>query len=255
MKAIITKKYLVLFALLGLLISCSQDSSNNASAANAGANQSGKSGSLARFTTFNNYLYTVDQTRLNVFNIADKEQPVYVNSIDIGFDIETLYSFKNYLYIGSRFGMYIYKLENPETPMRLSRVEHITACDPVVGNFDYAYVTLHSGTVCGNNVNRLEVYDVSDMTQPQLISTRNLMRPIGLSLYHDYLIVCDDEVKIFNVSQPEDAQLVKAINVDTFDVIVYNDLLILVGKQGVYQYKLNPNNIQEIDQLSFMPLQ
>ncbi|MGB6269549.1 MAG: hypothetical protein WBF67_11135 [Olleya sp.] len=55
---------------------------------------------------------------------------------------------------------------------------------------------------------------------------------------------------IFNISDPENSVLVHNINRDAFDVIIQNNLLILVGDNGVYQYSLDPNNIQNTQELS-----
>ncbi|WP_034057816.1 LVIVD repeat-containing protein [Lacinutrix jangbogonensis] len=241
------KKYSIILVLL-LVLGCDSDSSDNSTT--AFDNSTGQSGSLARFTTYNDYLYTVDNQDLNVFSILDNEQPVQVNEVQIGFNIETLFSYKDYLFIGSQNGMFIYSVANPETPEYLSEAQHFTACDPVVANFTHAYVTLHSDIGCGNTLNQLQIYNVEDLQNPLLISTRNLTKPIGLGLYNDYLIVCDNEVKIFDVSDPENAQLVHSINRDAFDVIIQDNLLILVGDFGVYQYRLDETNIQNTTELS-----
>ena len=240
-------KKIIILILVGLVLSCDSDSSNDISNS---SNETGKAGSLARFTTYNDYLYTVDNQTLNVFSIADRENPVKINDLDIGFNIETLFNYKQYLYIGSQNGMYIYSVQNPEQPQYLSDVQHFTACDPVVANATHAYVTLHADIGCGTTINVLEIYDVSDVVNPVLISSRNLTKPIGLGLYSDYLIVCDDEVKIFDVSDPNNSVLVHAINRNAFDVIVNNDTLILIGENGLYQYSLNPNSIQNTEELS-----
>ncbi|GGG42732.1 LVIVD repeat-containing protein [Bizionia arctica] len=242
------KKYLILI-LIAILFSCDSDSTDSFSASPSSA-ETGQGGSLARFTILNDYLYTVDQQFMTVFNISNPEQPVQVNTVHIGFDIETLFNYKEYLYIGSRNGMFIYNISNPESPEYLSEVNHFTACDPVVANDNFAFVTLHSDTGCGNNVNRLEIYDISDILNPVLISDRNLMKPIGLGLYNNYLFVCDDEVKIFDISDPENSQLVHSINRNAFDVIIQNNLLILIGENGLYQYSLDMNNIENINELS-----
>jgi len=241
------KKYSIILVLL-LFLGCQSDSTDN-SFGNV-ESSTGQGGSLARFTVFRDYLYTVDNQDLNVFSIVDHEQPVQVNEIQIGFNIETLFNYKEYLFIGSQNGMYIYSVEHPETPTYLSEAQHFTACDPVIANFTHAFVTLHSNTGCGNNLNQLQIYNVEDIENPVLISTRNLTKPIGLGLYRNYLIVCDDEVKIFDISNPENAQLVHNINRDAFDVIIKNNLLILVGETGVYQYNLDAANIQNTTELS-----
>lgn len=248
------KKYTYIFivSLAILFVGCDADSTS--SDAGSFASESGQSGSLARFTILDNHLYTVDFHNLNVFDINDRENPVLVNSVNIGFDIETLFSYKSYLYIGSRNGMFIYDANNFETPQFLSSVQHFTACDPVIATATHAFVTLKGGNQCGVDLNVLEVYDVTDVTNPILISQRNLQGPIGMGFYGDYLFVCDDEVKIFDISDPENMNLVHAINTESFDVIIQDNLLILVGEQGVYQYALDPNDIQNETMLSTIAL-
>lgn len=244
-------KNYISIAFIFLLISCSSDSSD----ANFDSNsETGQGGSLARFTILNNYLYTVDQSNLNVYSIINPENPTQVNTVNIGFDIETLFNYKEYLYIGSRNGMYIYGVQNPEIPNYLSDVQHFTACDPVIANETHAFVTLHSNTVCGNNINVLEIYDVTNIFEPVLISSRNLTQPKGLVLFHNYLIVCDDEVKIFDITNPENAVLVNSVNRNTFDVIVRGNLMILIGESGLYQFQLDQTNIQNIEPLSTIPI-
>jgi hypothetical protein len=230
-----------------IVISCSKDSNNSSGSQES---ISGQGGSLASFTILNDYLYTVDETSLNVFSIVNTEQPVKVNDIPIGFRIETLFNYKENLYIGSRDGMFIYSVHTPEEPTYLADVQHFTSCDPVIANDTHAFVTLHGGNNCGNNINVLEIYDITDVINPTLISSRNLTSPIGIGLYEDYLFVCDDEVKIFDVSNPEESVLVTSIDRNVFDVIINNNLLFLIGENGLYQYSLDENNIENIQPLS-----
>lgn len=228
------KKHLSILLTSLLILGCESDSNSETQAPNS----DGQGGSLARFTLQGNYLYTVDDFELNVFNVANTDDPVKVNSVPIGFNIETLFGYKDYLYIGSQTGMFIYSLENPEFPQQLSSVEHFTACDPVVANDTHAFVTLHSDTFCGNDINVLEIYDVTDVTSPILLNSRNLTFPRGLGLYGDFLLVCDDEIKVFDISIPAESKLVTSIKRSAFDVIIRNDLLIAVGEAGLYQYRL-----------------
>lgn len=231
------------------IIACSCDS-NSDSGVSENSNDIGKAGSLARFTTYNDYLYTVDNATLNVFSISDRTNPVKINDIEIGFNIETLFNYKEFLYIGSQNGMYIFSVQNPEEPQYLSEAQHFTACDPVVANATHAFVTLHTDIGCGTDINVLEIYDVNDVVNPVFISRRNLTNPIGLGLYGNYLIVCDDEVKIFDISDINNTTLVHSINRNAFDVIINNDTLVLIGQNGLYQYSLSPNSIQNTSELS-----
>ncbi len=240
-------KKIIYILFVGLFLTgCSTDSATDS----ASGESIGQGGSLATFAIKGDYLYSVDITTLKVFNIADGTNPVQVNTVDVGFGIETIFSYRNYLYIGSRNGMFIYNVNNPEFPEYLSSVEHFTACDPVVANDQYAFVTLWSDTGCGNFINQLEIYDVSDVLNPVLVSTRNLTFPKGLGLYGDYLIICDDEIKIFDISDPAESVLVHSIDRLAFDVIVQGDLLIAIGDGGVYQYSLNQADITNTTELS-----
>jgi hypothetical protein len=240
------KKLYSVLILVVLLTNCDADGSNDASA----FSENGQGGSLARFALYLDYLYVVDDTNLNVFSIVNREEPVQVNTIPIGFNIETLFNYKNYLYIGSRNGMYIYGIDNAEEPVYISDVQHFTACDPVIANDTHAFVTLHTNIGCGININVLEIYDITEITNPILISSRNLTQPIGIGLYNNYLFVCDDEVKVFDISNPENSQLVTSIDVNTFDVIINNGNLVLIGENGLYQYSLDSSDITNITHLS-----
>ncbi len=220
------------------------------------ASGDGQGRSLARFALKGDYLYTVDDTNLNIFDIKTTSNPIKVNDINLGWSIETIFGFKDYLYIGSQFGMFIYGLNNPEFPNQLAEVNHLTACDPVIANDKYAFVTLHSNATCGNNVNVLEIYDVANVTNPVLIHERGLTAPKGIGLYHDYLIVCDDEIKIFDVSDPENSSLVNSFNRVAFDVIIREDYMIAIGDQQINQFKLSLDNekgvsLEELSEIIF----
>ena len=236
-------KKTIIFLLLIAILGCSQNDSKSSEAA---ANPDGSGGSLAIFVLKGNYLYSVDDSKLNVFSLIEPANPVKVNDINVGFNIETLFTNGEYLFIGSRNGMFIYDVVNPENPTKLSSVQHFTACDPVVANATHSFVTLHSNTNCGNMINVLQVYNTTNPTAPQLIHSRNLVYPKGLSLYGNYLIVCDDSIKIFNITNPVEPVLVKSIEKSCFDVIIRNNDLYAIGDKGLYRYLLDDTNIQNI---------
>ena len=206
----------------------------------------GQGGSLAIFALKGDYLYAVDNSKLNVFSLINPSNPVSVNEIEIGFNIETLFSYGQYLFVGSRNGMFIYSLANPENPVQLSSVQHFTSCDPVVANATHSFVTLHSGTFCGGNLNVLEIYNTTDLNNPILVHTRNLTSPKGLALYNNYLFVCDDVIKIFNIENPNEPILVNTIDKNCFDLIIRENSLFAIGNDGLYRYQLNPNLITDI---------
>lgn len=231
-------KIIKIYIALLLLVSCSNDSDSTSAEAN------GTGGSLAIFALKGDYLYTVDESNLNVFSLINTSQPSKVNEVPIGFNIETLFANGDYLFVGSRSGMFIYSIVNPENPQLLSAVEHFTACDPVVANDTHAFVTLHSNTVCGNNTNILEIYDTADPLNPVLVHSRILTQPKGLGLYNNFLIICDySDIKFFDITNPSEPILVHTLLGQCYDVAIVNDTLFAIGSSTTFRYLLDPNNI------------
>ena len=144
--------------------------------------------------------------------------------------------------------MFIFDISDPKFPLQLSEVQHVRSCDPVVSSGDFTYVTLHTNVSCEGNVNQLEVYNTKDPLRPELLVTVTLDRPIGLGLYGNYLLVTDkDVVRIFDVTDPANPNLVGGIEEDAFDLIILEDDLFLIGEQALSQYQMNPDDIEDIE--------
>jgi hypothetical protein len=101
-------------ALLLVAVGCSKSSSDVASS-------NSNNGSLTRFITVGNYLYTVDNNNLKTYSIANPAQPVFKGSTPVGFAIETIFPYQDKLFIGSANAMFIYSITNPEQPVLLSQ--------------------------------------------------------------------------------------------------------------------------------------
>lgn len=243
------KQILIILCSVFLVFSCSQSANDTVS---ADVSSDGQGGSLAIFSLKDDYLYTVDYYNLSVFNISNLKNPVKVNEVNVGFNIETLFSYKNYLFIGSQEAMYIYDISNAELPEKLSQSNHFRACDPVVANDKNAYVTLHSNATCGGAVNELKTYNIEDIENPILLNTRGLTEPKGLSLYGDnYLLVCDDTVKIFDVSDPNDSKYLDEIPTENAtDIIIRENHAFIIAASSIDQYELDSNNITNVKQIS-----
>jgi hypothetical protein len=199
----------------------------------------GMGGSMARFTIFNNHLYTVTNTNLKVFNISSRENPSFTNEVNIGWGIETIYPFKDKLFIGSNTGMFIYDVSNPGTPSKLGQFQHVFSCDPVIAEDKYAYVTLRSGTICRNATNLLEVINIENVLQPSAVKTYTMTNPHGLSKDGNILFLCDGKagLKIYDASNVLNVKLIKTVdNLETFDVIAWNRRALVVAKDGLYQF-------------------
>lgn len=216
-----------------------------ANGSNGGNVAIGIGGSMARFTIWSDFLYTVDQSQLYSFNIQ-APCPTLLNKNQIGWNIETIYPYQDKLFIGSANGMFIFELTNPSVPKLAGSLEHWRSCDPVVVQESLAYVTLHGGTECGGYSNQLDIIDVSNIYAPKLLKTYPLVRPLGLSVYQKYLFVCDEALKIFNVEKWQDIILIKQINHNSpYDLIINPEekTLILVSSKGIFQYDISsPEN-------------
>jgi len=207
------------------------------SGAAAAAPIPGISGSMARFTIVNNYLYAVDHHSLLPISINDPASPVAGTLISAGFDIETIYPFKNKLFLGSMGGLYIYDISQPDAPVKEGDFIHARACDPVIADDNYAYVTLREGTNCGPTTNELEVVGVTDLHAPSLLKAYPMTKPQGLTKDNNLLFVCDDGIKMFDAGDPTNIVLKKQVTgVETRDAIAWNKNLIVVASNGLYQY-------------------
>ena len=235
-------------------LSIAQNSSAVPAAANAGS-PVGKGGSMARFTIVNNYLYTVDESDLNVFDITNTIDPISSNKVPVDYHVETIYPFENKLFIGSNNGMFIYNIESsPKNPVKEGEFTHVRACDPVIADGKYAFVTLHSGTSCLGFNNELDIVQLNNFIDASLVKVYNLTSPQGLSKDGNLLFICDgkDGLKIFDASDVLNLKLIKQFsNPETYDVIANNNLALVVAKDGLYQYDYsNVNNIHLISKIA-----
>jgi len=246
----------ILFVLLAavVVLGCGDDSggSSDASSAPPAANNVGQGGSMSRFTIINDYLYTISGRKLQLFDLTDPSTPTPWANVSVGFGIETLFSQPGYLYIGAQDGMYIYDNSDPANPVRLSLYAHRRSCDPVVVQGDYAYVTLRGGGFCGTVGNQLDVIDIADKANPILKRTYPMQGPAGLGVDGDKLFVCDGTagLKIFDKSDP--LQLIKLetiTNIDCFDVIPSNYVLIVSDALGLIQYDYTNTRLQILSKI------
>lgn len=197
----------------------------------------GVAGSTARFATVDNYMYAVTASNLNVIDISAAANPLFVQTEYIGWNIETIFPYNNKLYIGAGNSMSVYDLQNPVNPQPMSWSGHWCSGDPVVADNNYAYVTLHAANICGNTVNELEIYDLRTASNPVAIKAYPLTNPQGLSKDGNLLFICDDGLKVYDVSDVNNIKLVKHITgMVTSDVITASGIAYLVAKDGLYQY-------------------
>ena len=213
---------------------------------NSSGGDTGTGGSMARFNIQENYLYVVDESALSVFDISNPNEPNRVNSQYAGWQIETIFNYQDHLYLGSATGMYIYNITDPSTPKEVSFLQHVLGCDPVVVKDDFAYVTIRGGNLCGQNFNQLDIVDISDKQNPEIVNSYEMNNPFGLGIKDDWLFVCDgnDGLKVFDITNTPNLELIDHFsNINTYDVIPLDDVLLMVGENILYQYSYKGDEI------------
>jgi len=208
---------------------------------------SGRGGSMARFTTSQNALYVLTNTKLYVYNITNQEIPILENSIDINPGLETLFTYDTLLFIGSQDGMYVYDISNPHDVVYVSRYWHTTSCDPVVFDGTHAFITLNSAQeICGRYTNELQVLAMQDVQSPMYINSYQMESPKGLGVDGDFLFVCDNNnLLVYSKKNILDLELKKTFPISqAYDVIPYYGNLIVTSKAGILQYSYDTTTLQ-----------
>ncbi|MCZ6693078.1 MAG: hypothetical protein O6939_04155, partial [Bacteroidetes bacterium] len=176
-----------------------------------------------------------------VFDINNLAQPNEVNLVELGWGIETIFPYQDKLFIGSNIGMQIFDNSDPKNPSYVSNFDHALACDPVVAEDNYAFITLRSGNRCFGIDDQLDVVDISVLESPWLVKSYPMDHPHGLAIDNNILFLCEGEfgLKIFDVSDKRalDRNLLSHLpNIPSYDVIATDSHLILVGDDGIYQF-------------------
>lgn len=223
---------------------------------------SGIGGSLARFSLYNNYLYAIDYSDLHVFDISQLSNPIEINQVNVGWDIETIFSYTDKLFIGSTTGMIIMDAATPTAPTYLSSYEHFLGCDPVFVKAPYAYVTLRSGNFfCADNGDQLDLVNITDMSAIYLEKSFEMNNPHGLSIKDNNLFICEGDfgIKAFDIQNPlqlDEHQLAHLKDLHAFDIISLpgtEDHILVIGEDGFYQYDVQ--NIEQPMLLSYIPVE
>jgi hypothetical protein len=223
------------------------------------AGATGTAGSMARFGLAGNHLYAVSQSELIPFNLSNPQKPQILPKVNLNWGVETIFPYKEKLFIGTNTGMQIFDNSNPAKPRWLSTYSHFKACDPVVVYDKYAYVTLRANNGFGRcgavNNNQLDLIDISDPQYPQLEKSFTMAGPAGLGIDYPTLFVCEGNkgIKAFNINNPLELDKNKVAefnNFEAYDVIPHNKTLIVIGKDGLYQYDYsNPKSLKQISVL------
>lgn len=220
---------------------------------NAAAPGAGVAGSTAQFAISNDYLYCLVDGAMNLYNITNAAMPVAEGTVNMSWNVETIFPYGNYIFIGSTTGVQIFDNTNPASPAYISSFIHLTVCDPVVVSGNYAYSTLRSTNTCQGILNELDIIDISNIENPVLASSYQLNSPYGLGIDGSNLFICDgsDGVKYYNASDIHDLELKQTLSIeDSYDVIPLNGLLIITAADGIHQYDYSSGTLHPLSVIS-----
>jgi len=229
------------------------DGSFSSSAKNGST--TGATGSMSRFTIYNDNLYAVINNAMTIFNLTGEQPKKATENIYLGWNVETIFSYEDNMFMGTPTGLLIYSVTDPLKPEYQSSIQHVYGCDPVVVDNDLAYVTVHSGNLCGQKDNELIIINVSDVKNPKQIVSYSMSRPKGLGIDAGKLFLCDDGLKIYKITTPETLmsnRLAHYSGMDGFDVIATGNTLMMIADDGLYQYDYS--NVNQIKQISKIPI-
>ncbi len=222
-----------------------------------GSDGTGTAGSIARFAISDDHLYAVDQWSMQTFDISTKTLPKRGQTVNLGWGIETIFPYQDHLFLGAVNGMHIYSITDPGSPSFVSSYQHITSCDPVVVSGDYAYVTLRSGSFCQGFTDQLDVINITDKKTPWLEASFPMDNPHGLGIDGETLFIAEGEfgLKAFKASDIHtigNNQIAHFTDIHAFDVIPLDNLLMVIGNDGLFQYQYFGDRVELLSDIPFV---
>lgn len=221
-----------------------------------GSSGTSSGGSLASIAIVDDHLYALNTTSIIPVDISNLADPEVLDLVTIGTGLETIFPYDGKLFIGSASSLFIYDIEEDKSqPQYLSNFFHATGCDPVVARGNYAYVTIRDGFSCNNRfqLNVLEVINVEDPRNTFSVNQIFLDNPRGLAIgCNNKLFVCDGAsgLKQFDLTDPANPIFEKTYE-EYFanDVLFRDDVLILTGEDGIYQFRCTDDDLQLLSKL------
>ncbi len=146
----------------------------------------------------------------SVFDITDIENPVLLDSTDVGYWSINIVIDDNYAYLASRYkGLSIVDISDPYSTELVGQVQTICAND----------VALFGSYVCVTDYDSAEgsvlnIVDVSDPFDPLIVGQFDTVKAHAVDVYGNYAYVAENEVnvKIVDISDPVNPVLVRFVN-------------------------------------------
>lgn len=202
---------------------------------------SGTAGSMARFAVAGNYLYCIDYSDVIVFDIEQPLRPQLKNRVTINWQIETLFPHEGTLFVGGQRGVYLVDINDGETPRPISQFEHGRGCDPVVVEGNRAYVTLRSGTRCGDIEDQLHVIDITNLQSPRLLRSIDVDNPYGLAVRDGIVYLCDGSagLKVIDTRDLSNPRTIGSVTgISPHDAILLDRMLVVTTSDRAIVYDI-----------------
>lgn len=74
--------------------------------------------------------------------------------------------------------------------------------------------------------------------------------PEGLGVKDNTLYVCDNGLRVYDITNRQHIKLLKYFDISATDVIPYNDKLLVTGDDGLYQYSFNGTELTLLSKIS-----
>ncbi|MFK7926014.1 MAG: LVIVD repeat-containing protein [Bacteroidia bacterium] len=220
----------------------------------------GIAGSMSRFALADDHLYVVTPSEMRVFDANNCDAPSLVRQIDLfAGEAEMITTAPGLILVGGTNGVDIFDSQDPSSPSYLSRYEHVTACDPVIIDGNFGYLTLRNGRGerCGQNfTNQLDVIDFSNPRTPNTLTSFPMTNPHGLGKDGNLLFIADGSagLRVFDAENPMRIggnEIAHFPNMNGYDVIPAEGTLILVGENGISLYDYSDvKNIKLLSSIS-----
>ena len=216
-----------------------------------GEGGSGGDNTLARFAITGDELYIIDKQSLRHFDISDPNNPVEGGRITVGFNVQAINADDNRLYMSTLTELNTFDLADPDNPQLVGTYDGVNACNPVVFQGDYMYVSRRLGNPCGwSQLSHLAVVDFKDAGNPVESISYEMESPYGLGTSPNTLFVCEggNGLRVFLTEDPVDlVQTAHFRNLEAFQVVPNGDVLVITASDGIYQYDIsNPFRLDHI---------
>ncbi|MEE9553517.1 MAG: hypothetical protein V3W18_04395 [candidate division Zixibacteria bacterium] len=186
---------------------------------------------IARFSIFNDYLYTFealqDHSSFRIMDISDVYNPILLGTLDMEHTSARVFVSSSYAYlIKWPTGLEVIDVSNLENPL------NVGSCETPNNGFDlfvsgnYAYIPA--------GYEGLQIIDVSDPNEPAYIQTFQEIKGFPIYISGEYMYLAGGTISIFDISNPLNPISIGScyLNYRAEDIYVSNGLAYVAESYG-----------------------